>query len=167
MLLVGIVRRPHGTAGEVSVEPATDFPERFVAGLDLVWRRNESERALTIDSARLHGSRVLIHFRGVEDAESARELSGGDLLVREEDAVATPEGFYYGYEIEGWRCEDPQGRLVGRVSKLEQTPGGPMLFVDSGRKEPVAVPFTHPIVLSVDREGQRIVLDPPEGLLDL
>ena len=31
-LLVGIVRRPHGLGGEVSVEPLTDFPERFAPG---------------------------------------------------------------------------------------------------------------------------------------
>ena len=167
MLLVGIVRRPHGTAGEVSVEPATDFPERFVNGLELLWRRDETERTLRVDSARPHGPRILIHFEGVDDAESARELSGGDLSVREEDAVAAPEDFYYSHEIEGWQCEDPQGRPLGRAYALEQTAAGPVLLVNAGGREPVSIPFVRPIVISVDRATRRIVLDPPEGLMDL
>jgi len=42
-----------------------------------------------------------------------------------------------------------------------------MLYVDTGRSEPVTVPFVRPIVVSVEREKKRIVLDPPAGLMDL
>ena len=53
------------------------------------------------------------------------------------------------------------------ASGLEHTPAGPMLSVDVGAGREALVPFVHPIVVEVDREGRRIVLDPPEGLLDL
>jgi ribosomal 30S subunit maturation factor RimM len=42
-----------------------------------------------------------------------------------------------------------------------------MLFVDTGRAEPVPVPFVRPIVVSVERAEKRIVLDPPAGLMEL
>jgi 16S rRNA processing protein RimM len=88
--------------------------------------------------------------------------------VPEEDAVAEPEDFYYSHRIEGWRCEDTRGNELGRAAGLERTPGGgPMLSVDTGRGEPVSIPFTRPIVVSVDAKLRRIVLDPPEGLMDL
>ncbi len=145
----------------------TDFPERFVEGLRLFWRRGEAERELAVESARLHGSRVLIRFEGIGDAGAARELAGGDLWIREEQAVEPPEDFYYSHSIEGWRCVDRRGRALGRVSKLERTAGGPMLLVETGRTEPVSVPFTRPIVVAVESEKKRIVLDPPEGLMEL
>jgi 16S rRNA processing protein RimM len=145
----------------------TDFPDRFVAGLTLSWRRGEDERELTVASAAVHGARVRLRFEGIEDAESARELSGGDLWVPEEEAIPTPEDFYYSHQVEGWRCEDTQGRLLGRVSRLERTAGGAMLSIDAGEREPVSVPFTRPIVVSVDAENERIILDPPEGLMEL
>jgi 16S rRNA processing protein RimM len=153
--------------GEVSVEPATDFPERFAAGAVLQWRREQSERELTVASARPHGSRILVRFEGVEDAAAARVLAGGDLSVPEEDAVAAPEDFYYGHEVEGWRCEDRKGRALGTAQRLERTAGGPMLLVDTGRQEPVSIPFVRPIVVTVERAGRRIVLDPPDGLMEL
>lgn len=145
----------------------TDFPERFVEGLRLFWRRGESERELAVESARLHGSRVLIRFEGIADDEAAGDLAGGDLWIRESQAVEPPEDFYYSHSIEGWRCEDTRGRVLGRASRLERTAGGPMLSVDTGRAEPVSVPFTRPIVVAVDTENERIVLDPPEGLMEL
>lgn len=167
MLLVGIVRRPHGIAGEVSVEPATDFPERFAPGATLTWTRNGEERALVVASVRPHADRLLIRFDGITDADGARALAGGDLGVPEEEASAAPDDYYFAHEVEGWRCEDPTGREIGRALAIERTAGGAMLLVDTGGAEPLGIPFVRPIVVSVDRSARRIVLDPPEGLLDL
>lgn len=167
MLLVGIVRRPHGIAGEVSVEPATDFPERFAAGSTFAWTRNGEEKSLVVASVRPHADRLLVRFDGFDDGESARSLAGGDLWVPEEEAAPVPDDYYYSHEVEGWRCEDAAGRELGTAVVIEKTAGGAMLFLDSGGPEPVAVPFVRPIVVSVERASRRIVLDPPEGLLDL
>ena len=149
------------------MEPVTDFPDRFVPGLRLIWRGGGTERELTVSSVRAQGPRLLIRFEDVGDVSAARGLSGGELSVPEENATPAPVNFYYSHVIEGWPCEVTQGRALGRVSGLEQTAGGPMLSVDTGRGEPVSVPFTRPIVVAVDPERRCIVVDPPEGLMDL
>jgi 16S rRNA processing protein RimM len=146
----------------------TDFPERFVGGLRLFWQRGDVERELTVASVRPHGARLLVRFEGVEGADAARELAGGDLSVPEDEAVPAPDDFYYGHRIEGWRCEDTNGHVLGRVAGIERrTAGVPFLSIDTGGKEPVPVPFTRPIVVSVDADNERVILDPPEGLMDL
>lgn len=145
----------------------TSFPNRFVEGLDLLWRSGGVERELTVVSARPGGSRLLVRFDGVEDAAAARSLAGGELSVSESDAVEAPEDFYYSHRLEGWRCVDRQGRPLGRVVKLEESVGGAMLSVAALAGGTVAIPFTRPIVVSVEPEAERIVLDPPEGLMDL
>jgi 16S rRNA processing protein RimM len=144
----------------------TDFPERFVPGLRLQWRRSGAERELTVASARPHGARLLVRFDEIGEEESARELSDGDLWIRDEEAVPPPEDFYYSHRIEGWPCEDTRGRVLGRAAKLERAAGVPLLTIDAGGRM-VLVPFTRPIVVSLDAERRRIVLDPPEGLMDL
>ena len=167
MLLVGIVRRPHGREGEVSVQALTSFPDRFRPGLRLVWQKDGQERPLLLSGARPHGDRLLLAFEGVGDITEAKALSGGELFVADEDRVPPPEGFYYSRDIEGFRCEDTAGRALGTASGLEQTPAGPLLTVEAARKGSVLVPFVQGIVVRVDREGRRVVLDPPEGLFDL
>jgi 16S rRNA processing protein RimM len=167
LLVVGRIRRPHGLDGEVSVEVVTDFPERFVPGTALSWRSGEAERGLTLQAARPHAGRLLLRFAGVETVEAARELCGGELCVAEAEAHPAPEGFYYAHEVLGFVCEDAAQRRLGVASGLESTPAGPMLTVRSEDGREALVPWTHPIVVRVDRSERRIVLDPPEGLFDL
>jgi 16S rRNA processing protein RimM len=167
MLLVGIIRRPHGVSGEVSVEVATDFPERFASGRSLLWRRADAEQSLTIASVRPHGKRLLMRFETVEGGDAARALAGGELWVPEAEAVPPPEDSYYVHELEGFRCEDPSGRFLGTAERLEQTRGAATLVLRTESGKPVAVPFVRPIVSSVDRAKRRVVLDPPEGLMEL
>jgi 16S rRNA processing protein RimM len=167
MLLVGVVRRPHGLKGEVSVEIATDFPERFAAGTHLTWRRHDEMRELAIASVRPHTGRLLVVFEGVCDVQAARELTGGDLVVAEQEAFAAPAGFYFSHEIEGFRGEDRQGHFLGVVRGLAQTVAGPTLTLETAEGKEALVPFVEEMVLKVDRESRKIVLELPEGLLDL
>lgn len=166
-LLVGIVRRPHGLRGEVSVEPLTDFPERFAPGAAVTWRRAGQERELRVAGARPHKERLLVAFEGVADAESARALQDGELSVPASAAAPAPEGFFYSHEVAGWECVDASGRRLGVAAGLEKAPGSPMLVVTRADGSEALVPFVHGIVVEVDRGRRRIVLDPPEGLMDL
>ena len=167
MLVVGVVRRPHGIVGELSVDPVTSFPERFRAGLSLVWQKADERRTLAVSSVRPHGNRLLVTFEGVASIDEARRLCGGDLSVHSTEAVPAPEGFYYSHELAGWRCEDVQGRLLGSVAGLEKTTAGPLLEVDTPSKKGVLVPFVQGILVTIDRDSRRVVLDPPDGLFDL
>ena len=165
--MVGIVHKPHGLAGEVSVESVTDFPERFVPGTRLIWQRGGETREVAVASCRAHAGRLLIVFEGVSGLDAARALCGGELLVAAEDAVAAPPGFYFSHEVEGFRGEDRSGRLLGIVRGLSQTAAGPMLTLLTGGGKEALVPFVEEMVLKVDRDGGKIVLELPEGLLDL
>ena len=159
--------RPHGLAGELSVQVATAFPQRFQPGARVLWRRNDEIRALIVAGARPHGRRWLMLFEGIGDSEAARALAGGELFVPGEEAFPAPAGFYYSHEVEGWSCEDRGGRALGAVAGLEQTPAGPTLTVRKPGGGTALVPFVAAIVVEIDPAGRRIVLDPPEGLFEL
>jgi 16S rRNA processing protein RimM len=167
LLVVGRIRRPHGLSGEVATEVVTDFPERFVAGAPLVWRREAVERPLTIASARPHGDAILLRFEGIGDVDAARRLQGGELCVPAERAFPAGADFYYAHEIRGWECTDPSGRPLGVAADLEPGPAGPLLTLTTEAGRDILVPFVHGIVVDVDRSRRRIVLDPPEGLFAL
>jgi 16S rRNA processing protein RimM len=166
LLTVASVARTHGLRGEVLADVATDFPERLRRGATLVWRSGDRERLLTIRDANPHGSRVRLGFEGIDSIEAAAPLRGGDLCVAAADAHPAPEGFYYAHELEGFVCEDVTGRRLGTVTGLDKTAAGAILSVDVAGREAL-VPWTRPIVVRVDREARRIVLDPPQGLLEL
>ena len=166
-ILVGVVRRPHALAGEVSVQPLTDFPERFAAGSVVTWRRGGESRELRITTARTHGGRVLIAFEGVSDSDAARALQDGELSIPGQEAIPAPEGFFYSHELVGWEVVDAAGRRLGVAAGLEKAPASALLAVTLEDGREALVPFVHEIVVRVDREARKIVIDPPEGLMDL
>jgi 16S rRNA processing protein RimM len=163
---VGLVRRPHGRGGELSIEIVTDFPGRFVPGARLFWRARGTIRPVTIAGARPHGDRVLLRFEEVGPQDAAA-LAGGELCVPPEEAVSPPPDYHYGHAIRGWNCEDPSGAPLGTVAALEQTAAGSLLTVRTPDGREVLVPFVRPIVRAIETDRKRIVLDPPEGLWDL
>jgi 16S rRNA processing protein RimM len=167
LLVVGRVERPHGVAGEVSVSIRTDFPQRFTAGATLLWLKGAERQWLRVVSARPHAGRMLLVFENVSDAAGARALSAGDLCVAASEAHPPPPGFFYEHEILDWKCEDLSGRRLGEVAGLERSPGSPLLSIRTPSGKIALVPFVHGIVVSVDRDTRRIVLDPPEGLMEL
>jgi len=167
MLLVGVVQRPHGLRGEVSVQPTTDFPERFRPGTTLLWRREAEERPLTIETARRHGGRILLRFEGIADPVGARALAGGELCVDRALATPAPVDFYYSHEIEGFSCEEVRAGTLGKAARLEETAAGPLLAIETPAGREALIPFVRPYVVEVDRVSRRIVLDLPEGLMEI
>ena len=167
LLAVARVHRPHGLRGEVSAEVLTAFPERLRPGLELIWQRDDETRTVRLAEARPHGSRLLLRLEGVEDADAARALSGGDLCVAAGEAVPAPEGFFYSHEIHGFACMDRDGRRLGTAEGVEETPAGPLLSLTRPDGKEALVPFVAEYVVRVDREARAIILDLPEGLLEL
>jgi 16S rRNA processing protein RimM len=133
----------------------------------MLWIAGASVRELTLSSKRSHGKRLLLSFEGVEGREEADRLSGGVLCLPADRLPQTPEDFYWSHELEGWACEDPSGRPLGTVRRLEQTAAGGQLTLGTPGGREVLVPFVRPIVVALDRASRRIVLDPPGGLMEL
>jgi 16S rRNA processing protein RimM len=165
-VLVGRVVRPHGLLGEVSVEVLTDFPERFREGaaLDLAGP-DGSLRHARVASVRPHGGRLLIRFEGVESLEPAEALRGLDVCAPPGDVPPRPDGYVFHWEVAGCATVDRNGAPLGVARDLVDMGGVALLVVDTPRG-PRDVPFTRPIVVSVNLPKRTIVLDPPAGLLD-
>ena len=165
-IVIGRVVRPHGLTGEVSVEILTDFPERFVPGLNVELRSADGGvRPGRLASARPHGGRMLIRFEGIDEPNGAESLRGLDLCVSPGQAPPRPPGFVFHWEVAGCQAVDASGAVLGIVRELIEVGGRSLLVVDTPRG-PRDVPFSHPIVSSVDIAAKRIVLDAPAGLLD-
>ncbi|MEY7973966.1 ribosome maturation factor RimM, partial [Saccharomonospora xinjiangensis] len=119
---------------------------------------------------RPHGGRLLVRFTEVPDRNAAEEARGLTLLADAEDLppIEDPDEFY-DHELEGLRAELADGTVVGTVREIIHSPGGELLSVEVGEPgagREVLVPFVTAIVPRVDVAEGRIVLDPPEGLLD-
>ncbi|NUT51547.1 MAG: ribosome maturation factor RimM, partial [Saccharothrix sp.] len=129
--------------------------------------RDGTSRNLTVAAARNHSGRLLVRFDEVLTRDVAETLRGTLLLGSTEDLPPTddPDEFY-DHELEGLSAELADGTKVGTVREVVHGPGGELLVVRREGGGETLVPFVREIVPVVDVPGRRVVLDPPEGLLD-
>ena len=59
------------------------------------------------------------------------------------------------------------GENVGRVQRILKTGGAEILVIAAPNGAELLVPLAESIVIEIDIAGKRIVIDPPEGLLEL
>ena len=165
---VGRIARAHGIRGQVIVSLDTDFPEeRFRAGAELFIERNGAIQTLTLTSVRFHRDRPVIGIAGVETMSDAEALAGRELRVPVDRLAPLPGGTFYRHDLIGCRVETPAGELVGTVENVEGTLAGSRLVVAAASRGEVLIPLVAKICIAVDPAAKRIVIDPPEGLLDL
>lgn len=165
LLLVGRIARAHGNRGQVIVNLETDFPEeRFKVG-EVLLVGVEGE-AREIRDVRFHQGRPVIALEGVETMNDAEALAGAELKVPASTVPPLPAGVFYRHDLVGCEVRDRGGRLIGRVTAVEGSLERSRLVVAGDRGE-VLIPLVANICTCVDTAGQVIVVDPPEGLLDL
>lgn len=161
-LIVGEVGRAHGIRGEVRVRPVTDHPERLseVGHLYLELQSGEG-RLLTIERVRRHQSALLIQFAEIKTRTEAEQLSHGRLCLRREDAVPLAEGEYFWDDIVGLEAVTTTGESLGPVTEVLRT-GANDVYVTAR----ALIPAIPDVVLEVDCEGGRLLIEPVPGLLD-
>ena len=96
----------------------------------------------------------------------AERFAGCELRVPMDRLAALPAGTYYRHDLVGCRVETAAGAAVGIVADVEGTIGGSRLVVSGARGE-ILIPLAAEICKAIDARGKRIVIDPPDGLLDL
>jgi len=167
MALVGRIARTHGLRGQLFVNLDTDFPDaRFRPGAEVFVQRRGVIEALRIASVRRQGDRPVIAVEGIGTIDEAEGLAGLELRVPLDWLQPLPAGMFYHHDLVGCRVEMSDGSLVGVVKAVDAEAGGSRLVMDGPRGE-ILVPLAAEICRRIDVGERRIVIDPPEGLLDL
>jgi len=164
LVLVGRVARPHGIRGQVVVNPETDFAgDRYTVGQVLLVGPAEQPVERCIEEVRFHQGRPILTLAGVDSVDDAERLAGLDVWLPRNSLAPLPERTYYRHDLIGCEVRDTADALVGRVTAVEGTIDRSYLVIDGD----VMLPLVDGICLEVDMAARRIVVQPPEGLIDL
>src|SRR5213078_3589460 len=103
---------------------------------------------------------------GVETMNDAEALAGRELRVPIDRLSPLPAGTFYRHDLIGCRVETASGEAVGVVQDVEGTVTGSRLVV-RGEWGEILIPLVSEICRVIDPAAKRIVVVPPEGLLEL
>jgi 16S rRNA processing protein RimM len=168
LIIVARAVRTRGLKGELLADLLTDFPERFeqVSELSAVGPGGE-RRQLKLENHWLQNDRIVLKFAGYDDIETAKSLVGYEFGLPEAERVQLSKDEFYDWELEGCSVEVRHGSSLGIVSEVMRTGGVELLVVKDGARREHLIPMVQSIVVKIDISGKKILIDPPEGLLDL
>ena len=169
-LAVGHLAKAHGTKGELFVHPLTNHLDRVYApGAVLLLGDEEPDPDLpplrVVSTRPLRGG-LLVSFGGVEDRNRAELLRGRYLFLETEALAPLAEDELFYHDLLGMRVVTVGGAEVGRVTEVYEVEPAHLLAVRGDTGEHL-IPLRRELVVELDVEGRRMVIDPPEGLLEL
>jgi 16S rRNA processing protein RimM len=152
LLEVGRVGRAHGLRGEVHVVAVTNVAERFEPGSRLL----VGDRPVVVRSSRVAGSGFVVRFDGVDDRNAAEALRGATVRAEARDAA---DDELFAHDLIGAEVRDRAGARIGSVESVQANPAHDLLVLENGTLIPV--------VFVVEQAAGVVIVDLPEGLLDL
>lgn len=150
LLEIGILRRAHGLRGQMSVELASDRPERVATGA----RWFAGGTWLTVRQAQRHQERWLVSFDEIADRTAAQRFTNA---VARAVALDDPEALWV-HELIGAEVVEVGGRRRGVCRAVVANPASDLLELDDGALVPT--------VFVVEQSDGTVVIDPPAGLFD-
>jgi 16S rRNA processing protein RimM len=168
MAVVGRIARPHGIRGQIVVNPETDFPEdRFGVGARLFVLREGRVEPFTVTASRLQQGRPIVGLEGIGDVDAARGLAGLEFRVPVETLAELPDGMFYHHDLVGCVVSTVSGSELGAVFRVEGEAGNTRLVVKTAKGGELLVPLAVDICTTIDPAAKKIVIAPPEGLIEL
>ncbi|MBN2244705.1 MAG: 16S rRNA processing protein RimM [Candidatus Aminicenantes bacterium] len=166
LIPVGKVIGSQGNKGELRTKIYYKPREESFFPQKIFFILNEKESQSRVRSFRINKDFYILKLDTVDTIVQAEQFVGKDIYIPESELEALEEGYYYNYQVIECTVFTKDGNIVGTVRDIINIKDNDLLEIErEGRV--VLIPFSEGICLEVDPEEKRIVIDPPDGLLDL
>jgi 16S rRNA processing protein RimM len=159
LIQVGKITRTHGTRGELKVLPGE--------GSSGAWREAEvvflGSESFRVRSVRGGGRFAILALEGVDTLESAEALKGRQVFVSRDQLPEAEPGSFYAGELEGLTVVTAQGRVLGVLEEIFDN-GAHEIYVVRDKAKEILLPVVDGVVVEVDLDAGRMVVEPPQGL---
>jgi 16S rRNA processing protein RimM len=163
---IGKLAKLHGTGGEVLILSDSIFPKKIektewvfllIDGLPVPFF--VSSFALRSESS------AILKFADINSAEEMQELVGYDVLIAEKRKHKS-RTFSFMEDIAGYKVLDSKHESIGIVKSILNYQDNFLLQVFQGNRE-ILIPFNENTVNKIDNLSNTIIINVPDGLLEL
>ena len=165
LFLLGKVTGTHGLRGDLKVRPLADNSDSLLGAGQVFFRRagSEPQRMVPVRVS-LHKGNYLLRLQGLAGIDAVQGLVGCEVLMRYADLAELPEDEFYWFQLEGMVVADSEQGELGTIEEIFTTAAHDV-WVVRGRHGEVLIPAVDEFILEVDREGRRVTVALPEGLV--
>lgn len=170
LIAIGHYNKPHGVAGEISATVDVDFDllselTCLVSEIDGIYV------PFFVNSCRAKTSEtVLLTIDGVSNENEAAQLVNHEIYALKRDydeelvdtdADALPLDYFIGFLM-----RDAAGKQIGEITDVDEQTENALFIVDHDG-DAIMVPASEDFIVEFDLDERVIVMDLPQGLLDL
>ena len=170
LIAIGHYNKPHGVAGEISATVDVDF-DVLQSLTCLVSEIDGIFVPFFVDACRPKTTEtVLLTIDGIDSEQEAARLVNHDIYALKRDyQQASDEADADGYPLDyfiGFELQDNDGKRVGDIAAVDEQTENAIFIIDCDGTE-LMVPANDDLIVEFDIDKRVMVMDLPEGLLDL
>jgi 16S rRNA processing protein RimM len=166
LVAVGRIVRSQGRRGEVRLEPLTDAPERLGELTECWLVPPAAGERRGIEGVWFQGRVPVVKLAGSDTMTEAQALVGRLVTIPRAAVRHLPPDRYYAFDLVGCRVETPDGASLGTIAEVLAGPEHDYWRVHRDGRTWL-LPAVAAIVERVDLPARRVVVRPPEGLVEL
>jgi len=172
-LTVGFITSCHGINGQLKVKSLSDFEERFIKpGMRWVQKENEPPLEIKLTSGFRQPGRAtfIISLEGINSRNDAEQLKKFKILVKTDNLPRLQKEEFHLLELINLQVkilENDELKIIGKVINLENEKNNLLVIELFKNQKKVLIPFVKEIVPLVDIKNNFLIINPPNGLLDL
>jgi 16S rRNA processing protein RimM len=164
---LGKIVRKYSFKGEILIKLDTDEPELY-ENLDALFVDLRNNLVpFFIEASQLHKSDLLrVKFEDVDTEADADALLKSDIYLPLEFLPKLKDDKFYFHEIIGFKVIDKNFGEVGVIKSVNDTTAQALFEIDRDGIE-ILIPMNDEFIVKVDKSNKEIIVETPEGLIDL
>ena len=164
---LGSLIKPHGLKGDIQAFWDTDNIDLYLDIESILIEQKGQLVPFLVENLRPQvGQKVLIKLEGIDTIEQAEEFRKLKLFLPDEFVPKLEEDEFFYHEIIGFMVSDMEKGEIGKIETIYNLPQNDLLVINHQRKE-VLIPLKKELIKEFDRENKTILMQLPEGLLDV
>lgn len=164
---LGKIAKKFSFKGEVLIYLDTDEPELYQEMESIFVEFNKDLVPFFIENSNLHkGDFLRVKFEDVDNEEQADEIIGSEVYLPLNMLPKLEGNKFYFHEVIGFEIEDQRLGVFGKIVSINDTSAQPLFEVVNGNVE-ILVPMIDQFLVKIDRENKKVIMDLPEGLVEM
>lgn len=164
---LGKVAKKFSFKGEVLCWLDTDEPELYENMESVFLEQGKHLVPFFIVQSSLHKNDFLrVRFEDVDSEEEADALLGSGIYLPLSMLPKLSGNKFYFHEVIGFEIEDKTRGIFGKIQSINDSTAQPLFEVLNGEVE-ILVPVIDPFLVKIDREHKKVIVDLPDGLIDM
>ncbi len=164
---LGKIAKKFSFKGEVLIYLDTDEPEQYEELESVFVEFNKNLVPFFIENSSIHkGDFLRVKFEDIDSEQDADELIGSHIYLPLSMLPKLEGNKFYFHEVIGFDVIDKRLGNIGKIVSINDSTSQPLFEILFNEKE-ILIPMIDHFIVEVNRNDKTIILNTPEGLVDL